>query len=893
MQINFQKINPQQNISLSVQQRKNPTFGNIFNDEEDIFTSAEYTIIELADIVIKLIHEKHIEKYIKIFQNKRYKAALNYLRNRKIEDLGKVLTLNDFEEESYIYDTFKQANINNVAQFSNFLRTFHQNPETEKAFKGQNIEAIKIYGCLNNKSNFSSYTNLLLYLFYMEENEENPNYEKLNTYTDILRKSGIKNESEIDEKLSYLKDEFNNFESIEDKLNAIEYLQKTYPTKIKLLDDILKSSPKTENRDKEQVYEELCDIVNYLYLKNNEKNIDDLKGYIDVLFNLKKLKQPAKNQLIPIFGNIDNPENKIKLAKNLKEHNITIDDINTYTKKSLVSDYNVLSVIKSKEDICRKINNNQPQKLFNNFYAELTAIYTKGEKEKDLEAVCTFLNLIEQHKLKSPNAVLAFYNTLCNTRETNFTTKQLCDFIDLFSYSDDKSITDLNILEQNKKNYYKSLPYIENFLKNNASDYFIGKSPLEIYKEFSYCVDFSDNDSIKTLNDLAVFHQNNSEQLKTRQENFNKFKQYFNSKQSTLDFLIQNKISFDNTEEAEEYKNHCLEILNIISTNSVKAEERINKLNKTGFLYKSKNDLKDFINKYKNSGELNLLTEIIADKEIDSLDVLNEFFNQYKNSSGEYNNLIKHMLTMPDNMNFATYTNIINSLNKFIKQYKIPRGIDNDNIFNIDINKYAEKGIKNITDVNDLLSEVLNIKDKTNFINGLKATYTNNQKKANAYSIALEIVKQLGKTDESYQNIARELKLQEARLNLPVNSDDIIYMYSITKSIPNEFVEFINDNNWTNINNDENKIPNLTLHAKLRLIDRTVLNQPGSIQTLYNDTTKEKLKSIIKSIYNQTPISIYGEGSSNRIIINTPYENGRIESVFSNKGELITAIPKN
>ena len=89
MQINFQKINPQQNISLSVQQRKNPTFGNIFNDEEDIFTSAEYTIIELADIVIKLIHEKHIEKYIKIFQNKRYKAALNYLRNRKIEDLGK------------------------------------------------------------------------------------------------------------------------------------------------------------------------------------------------------------------------------------------------------------------------------------------------------------------------------------------------------------------------------------------------------------------------------------------------------------------------------------------------------------------------------------------------------------------------------------------------------------------------------------------------------------------------------------------------------------------------------------------------------------------------------------------------------------------------------------
>ena len=893
MQVNFNttKLN-----SVSSQKIKNvtPSFGSdTSKDEVNILGSLFSNIFSvISGVMKKLTHERNVENYITALSSKQLKSQLNQLKNMKIEELNYIILPNNSAQE-YINSLFKEAGINNGIQLVNFLRIYTQNSSTPKVFKNQNIEAVKIYKYLNNKYDISSFPNLLLYLYNQEEDEDNPNFNKLNTYTDILKKSGIKNESEIDEKLSYLKPEFNNFESDADKVNAIKYLQETYDAKIALLNDILKANPKLSKQNSEKVYYELSDIVNYLYLKNDGKSLNKLQEYIEKALDFGKIKTSARNRLNKNFGELNTPEEKISLLEVMNECNVSVNEINIYTKKNIISDSDLLDIIISKESICNQIHANEPQVLFNDFNAILTAVYTKGCNKEDTEAVDTLIDVINANKIKDQNSFLSFYNTVHNTKEKSLTTKQVSEFIDLYRYSDKKDITDLKTLEQNKAKFDAALPFIENFLRNEASDYFIGKSPLEIYKEFNYCADFSSSEKIQNLNDIAVFHQNNSEQTQKSQEAFNNFRKYFNSKQSALDFLIQNKIKFDDSQESEQYRNQCLEILNILSTDPKKTQDRIEKITQTGFLPNSKNILASFTAQYKDSGQLNSLIKIIADKKVPSVKDLNKFFKTYQNASGEYNNLIKHLYLIPDDMDFTSYTTLLNALNNVIKQYQIPRNIDNDNILNIDINKYKPRKIKSVDELNNLFCLILNQKSNTSFIEGLKSTYTNAHERYSSYKIAKEIVNKIDTTNESYKNLARELKLDKESLRIPADCDNNTYIYAIKESLPKEFIDFINSNDWLNFNNDENKIPNITLHARLRLTDRIALTSSGSIKELYSDSTKEKLRNTLKSIYTQTPKSIKGREDSHRIVIQTPYNDKKMESVFSNKGELITAIPVN
>ena len=61
--------------------------------------------------------------------------------------------------------------------------------------------------------------------------------------------------------------------------------------------------------------------------------------------------------------------------------------------------------------------------------------------------------------------------------------------------------------------------------------------------------------------------------------------------------------------------------------------------------------------------------------------------------------------------------------------------------------------------------------------------------------------------------------------------------------LPNKFIDFVNDDSYLKI---ENKTANLTLHARLRLIERFGFNNINSIEELCSDKNKEYLKSIVK-----------------------------------------------
>ena len=80
----------------------------------------------------------------------------------------------------------------------------------------------------------------------------------------------------------------------------------------------------------------------------------------------------------------------------------------------------------------------------------------------------------------------------------------------------------------------------------------------------------------------------------------------------------------------------------------------------------------------------------------------------------------------------------------------------------------------------------------------------------------------------------------------------------------------------------------MSLHARLRAIDRFALNEINDIKDLYKKDSIDKLRNLFKTIYTKTPIGI--ESSVNKRI--TVDFNDNIRAIFAPEGELITVIQK-
>ena len=119
---------------------------------------------------------------------------------------------------------------------------------------------------------------------------------------------------------------------------------------------------------------------------------------------------------------------------------------------------------------------------------------------------------------------------------------------------------------------------------------------------------------------------------------------------------------------------------------------------------------------------------------------------------------------------------------------------------------------------------------------------TNECNKFSSKNIAEEIVFKMKKSSESYQNIIRLLQLDKKSLGLDEELPDYLYIRALIQVLPEEFVDFVNSNDWIKYSNDD--VANLSLHARLRAIDRFALSETDDISDLYSDETKEKLKNV-------------------------------------------------
>ena len=884
-------------------------FENLIMDElmSILGKSSDPALLKLGEIITQIKRESEMSLYIETLSDKEIRKSLLQLRYKKVAEMNNAILYDSGFDLDFINKTCEEAKINNLLALERFINAYYSNPDNKKIFKDQSIEAMRIYGLLESKNDFAQFPELLLYLYNRSGKEGISAGEKINTTLNFLKKTGLRTFADFDEKFKHLKSKFNNFDDISDKVDAIEYMQETYSGKISILNDILKANPELKGIDAEKSYASINDIVDYFYEKNDGKSLDGLSDIIMYVVKQNKLKSTGMKSISDSFNNFQTPEDKIEFFRFLKDCNISISDFNSLSGNIIISDIDNLSFYINKDyftEFIEGIQNNSNKNGFD-FYKQfkdiINALYGEDENSGNVEM---FIKVADKFNLKNSDSVLTFYNKMSKSKKRTLTSQEIKDFINLFSYADlnklpnqtkSSTTSTVDYLRKEKEHFSAVKKDIEEFCRKDETAAFAGLSALEIYKKYRDLIAENPDKTIEILHNITNYDIQNIEQYKLHQQKIEPFEAFFKSRENMLEFFANNNIKFGDEPEEQLYRNNCLQIFNMLSSGQNKeiSLRRIKYYAESGFLLKSQNKLPEFIKKISENEIPEDILYIIADRKISSLNTLEKFFKQYQsiNSSSE-RNLIEFLKQLPENISFDDCIKILETIQNKLNNLNIPVEINSDNINLINIKDFINTNEITPGQITALLNKIYMVSGETNFLSSMAISNKQKENNFSAYQIALELAFKSEKSVESYQNILRLMGLNKSTLNLPEDCSSYIYANAIEKVLPEKFIDFVNSDDWLDYANNASKLPNLILHARLRAIDRFALNDTDSIETLYTEETKTKLQDLFKTLYTDSPVNLRGSDISKRIITDFVHKSNIIEAVFSNKGEMITIVPK-
>ncbi len=892
-----------------VKEQYNPLKYNNKNLSSDVFQKSQVSFGDssLGDdesqFYENMRNEGILEGYFRIFSLKQYQNLIKNFKDERIDSFHNLFKNIEFVNIDFITNLFVQSGIKTVFLLDVFLKNFNRNKQNKKIFDFQMIEAVKIYGYLKDKNDLNNYGEMLLYLYNQEEASPNPDYSKLNSTVSFLKKIGLKSFKDFEQKFEHLKDKFNNFASIGDKIDAIDYLIKTYEDKKQLIDNIIKE--KGINKKAELIYADINNIVDYLYEKNNGENLSPLEDIIDTVSQKNKLKKTAYILAERLFGNFSETDNEINFYTILKECSMSIVDFNDIAKNSIINDNDILDNIIFYKPISTEIAEDEnidlkkSQEIYRKFSDLFNVVYNPDEGINDIKEL---LDVIKRFNINNSDSMLDFYNLATGKKVKNINSKEFIEFIKLFKYSDSNNLvktartqkkTVVELLQAEKSAFEQVEDLINNFIINNEIVYFAGKDALDIYKEYKDSINKNPQNTTQILQGIVSLKANNSNEYQHRIDEVNKFLKFFGDNQELTLFLIKNKINFEDEDESCTYRNQCLNILQLIVENNdeKKAQEIIDYISQSGFLGNSKAFLSNLLDSRKLKSEKNEILQIAAERNIVSLPSLVKLIRNYKSEDGKYDKIIKHLKSQPQEVDFTTYKKILSEIQSKIDSYNIPLKINNDNISNIDIKGYLSC-ISN-KEFYQMLNKIFSASERQNFIAKIPGIMCEqSQQHYSKFRIASEIVSKIDKTDESYSNIASLLKIDRESLGLSKDCSDMIYIKKIETILPKKFIDFINSNDWLLYENKSSIMPNLSLHARMRIIDRFALAGVKDMNELYTQETQEKLHNLFKSIFCDLPSSIKSSNYGNVIAANFNYNSNTIEAVFSQDGTMVTIFPK-
>lgn len=870
------------------------TDGSIDNSEtyeREIQESAQNFINRIAEITAVIIEERQIEKFLKAFTDKSLRNSM--LTNKKIavDDLITCIYGGN-DTGNFISGMMKCADVNSLLQFQSLLNNYTQK-NVQETFKDQNIEYLDLYSILQNRDDIAKFPDIELYIHQQETAKDDPDYELLVSYPNFLKQIGIHNSEEIDTKLSHLKSKFNNFETLSDKFDAINYEQETYANKIEFLNKIInKQNDNKKQMSAEKLYAEITDFTDYYYEKNNGKNLDGLDKIFDTITN-NKINNNAQKQAENFFNDFKELKNKAEFYEFLADNGISTKQFNSLTAKSSVTGFSPEEVLLNFSTVSdfiseyKNIDSESAKELYTKQRDIINAVYDSNAQ--NFEYVEKLLNINSKYHLKTSDDFLILYNKVFNVKSKNISADEIKKFLDLadidtssdiLKEAKDKKVPPLELLEKEKEKFDTVKGEIEIYLKTANNNYFIDKKPLAIYKEYKSLFNNKNTSPYDILQNISDFEIGTSSEYANKSEIINQFENKFSSREQLLNFFSNNEIKFDETEESISYRNNCQQLLSMLD-NCENAEDLKEKISSSNFLISSKKQLPAYLENMQNGIYPANTFEVLIEKQVPSLSEFNKFLKKYSNEQSEDKNIIKFLAELPSEVDYKECKNILETKQQSIDKLNVPVTINSENILNPDFNDYIEE-LPSLNKTVVFINKLLNTEE--NFITKLQNSILQNKPEINKYRIADEIVKNAYLDENSYKNIIGKLEVDSQINAMPIH----VYRKELTRFLNKDFIKFVNSTDWLNYNNNQDEIPNVSLHAKLRAIERFGLEGKTNINDLYSEETIEELKDVFRTIYTEKPINTEAEQDLKRIVFTHAYKGRELISVFTNSGELIT-----
>lgn len=742
------------------------------------------------------------------------------------------------------------------------------------------------------------------------QNGRSGNGSKAREILNFMKKIGIKNETAFFDRYAYLAKDYDNFSNNFDKFYAYEYVKDTYEEKMGAVRFIASFIQLISKVNPDEFYKKYGKILDYLYDKQKNTFVIGLTVLMSYLALQKEDISPNALKVMASLEDTKTTKGQYELYIFLIEENIDIEELNKLTKAQYISDINMADVVVNRneqiENLMGQLNlkYSEARRFYINFAQTINAINNCKDDDKETTSLFALLYATSILEIKNEKELIKLYQTLTNKNkdkkfkkknndsDNQITQKELLEFINQLSFIDskmaqmhkkEKSYQLLIGLKNKKAEFEKISPRLEKLIDEKHARYLCRNS----FFIFLFYHDlYNKNYGLNVFIDKVIeARKNETKGKETTNFRFNKLLEFFKDENVLEEFLIKNSIYLD--DESDNHSSVCLKVLDILFKDKSDKElkELCEKLAKTDFIKNSKNSFAGYISS-KSDEEISIIFNIALSEDFKSINEFSKLISPYVRKQKKIGNILKHY--SEQDISFREYIQKIAQIQKELDNIGFDIKINNENIEAITSQDLKERKLS-INRITELSKKLLGLNEETNFLCGLNNSLSTVKQQHSPNKIAQEITySKIGKYNEEYCGFIKEFSLNEFDTILD-SFDQQKYQSALANEFKNNLkyvCEFINSNSWLPKFAD-NKVPNLCLHAKMRLIDRFILQEN---KDLFSDATTKELKEILNTVYTSTPHKIEKSNSASALYFR--HQDYEIKAVFNPTGEMIT-IAKN
>ncbi|MBQ3102326.1 hypothetical protein IJC60_04905 [bacterium] len=406
--------------------------------------------------------------------------------------------------------------------------------------------------------------------------------------------------------------------------------------------------------------------------------------------------------------------------------------------------------------------------------------------------------------------------------------------------------------------------FADKLAKNNIT------TPTKLYFEFPELFKYFDeagaNSSFKRAFDFL--EKSNIANLTEYEEKLEPFYEYLETEEQVIKYISATGMDFSK----ESYAKTCLGALKAIHNKNIPEVtfKKAEKFARNFLAQATKNEGKnktpyDILKEsFIKSGDIENTRKFInfLDKrKIASIESFNLQMEEFKDENGSASSAIALFKKLPDELTLEKFSTNLKVLKKAVERFTKETGIITPALENLDYKELSEEDLEldfaNKDNVYKIIKKLTHGKVDKSILTSFINCYTNEEKISILKSVvAKELVRVERMGYEPYDNIKKALKLRKEDLGLEDNASEEEYREAIYANIPQEFMDFINSDAFSKGVRYGRKVPKISNHAKLRLIDRFILKKGKDASYLYSKEAKEEIKEILKAVYDNEPEEI-------------------------------------